>query len=45
LTDAIRAAAKEGRKIKAIEIKGKWADVRDPAVLADLNAQAPKNPN
>jgi dTDP-glucose pyrophosphorylase len=37
LTDAIRAAAKEGRKVKAIEIKGKWADVRDPEVLADLN--------
>jgi len=37
LTDAIRAAAKEGRKVRAIEIKGKWADVRDPEVLADLN--------
>jgi NDP-sugar pyrophosphorylase family protein len=42
LTDAIRAAAKEGRKVKAIEIKGKWADVRDPEVLADLNAQVSK---
>ena len=39
LTDAIRAAAKEGRKVKAIEIKGKWADVRDPEVLADLNTE------
>jgi NDP-sugar pyrophosphorylase family protein len=37
LTDAIRMAAKEGRKVKAIETKGKWADVRDPEVLADLN--------
>jgi dTDP-glucose pyrophosphorylase len=45
LTDAIRAAAKEGRKVKAIEIKGKWADVRDPEVLADLNAQVSKKPN
>jgi dTDP-glucose pyrophosphorylase len=45
LTDAIRAAAKEGRKVKAIEIKGKWADVRDPEVLADLNAQVAKEPN
>jgi UDP-N-acetylglucosamine diphosphorylase / glucose-1-phosphate thymidylyltransferase / UDP-N-acetylgalactosamine diphosphorylase / glucosamine-1-phosphate N-acetyltransferase / galactosamine-1-phosphate N-acetyltransferase len=38
LTDAIRAMAKEGKKVKAIEIKGKWADVRDPEVLACLNA-------
>src|SRR5215469_979424 len=37
LTDAIRAAARDGRKVKAIEIKGKWADVRDPEVLAELN--------
>jgi len=38
LTDAIRATAKDGKKVKAIEIKGKWADVRDPETLADLNA-------
>lgn len=38
LTDAIRAVAREGKKVKAIEIKGKWADVRDPEVLAELNA-------
>jgi len=45
LTDAIRAAARDGRKVKAIEIKGKWADVRDPEVLADLNADAaPRRP-
>jgi dTDP-glucose pyrophosphorylase len=45
LTDAIRAAARDGRKVKAIEIKGKWADVRDPEVLADLNAEAaPRQP-
>ena len=37
LTDAIRAVAREGKKVKAIEIKGKWADVRDPEVLAELN--------
>jgi NDP-sugar pyrophosphorylase family protein len=40
LTDAIRAAAKRGKKVKAIEIKGKWADVRDPEVLATLNAKS-----
>jgi dTDP-glucose pyrophosphorylase len=39
LTDAIRAVSKEGKKVKAIEIKGKWADVRDPEVLAELNAE------
>jgi dTDP-glucose pyrophosphorylase len=39
LTDAIRAVAKEGKKVKAIEIIGKWADVRDPEVLAELNAE------
>ena len=38
LTDAIRATAMDGKKVKAIEIKGKWADVRDPETLADLNA-------
>jgi UDP-N-acetylglucosamine diphosphorylase / glucose-1-phosphate thymidylyltransferase / UDP-N-acetylgalactosamine diphosphorylase / glucosamine-1-phosphate N-acetyltransferase / galactosamine-1-phosphate N-acetyltransferase len=38
LTDAIRATAKDGKRVKAIEIKGKWADVRDPETLADLNA-------
>jgi len=38
LTDAIRATAKDGKRVKAIEIKGKWADVRDPEILADLNA-------
>jgi dTDP-glucose pyrophosphorylase len=43
LTDAIRAVTKEGRKVKAIEIKGKWADVRDPEILADLNRDAIRN--
>jgi NDP-sugar pyrophosphorylase family protein len=37
LTDAVRAMALEGRKIRAVEIKGDWADVRDPEVLAELN--------
>ena len=39
LTDAIRALAREGKNVKAIEIKGKWADVRDPEVLAELNIE------
>jgi dTDP-glucose pyrophosphorylase len=42
LTDAIRAMAKDGRKVKAIEVKGNWADVRDPEILADLNARVAK---
>jgi len=37
LTDAIRALALSGKKVQAIELEGKWADVRDPEVLADLN--------
>jgi dTDP-glucose pyrophosphorylase len=37
LTDAIRAMVKNGQKIHAIEIKGDWADVRDPEVLTELN--------
>ena len=28
LTDAIRAMAHDGKKVKAVEIKGYWADVR-----------------
>jgi UDP-N-acetylglucosamine diphosphorylase / glucose-1-phosphate thymidylyltransferase / UDP-N-acetylgalactosamine diphosphorylase / glucosamine-1-phosphate N-acetyltransferase / galactosamine-1-phosphate N-acetyltransferase len=37
LTDAIRAMVVDGFKVKAVEIKGNWADVRDPEVLAQLN--------
>jgi UDP-N-acetylglucosamine diphosphorylase / glucose-1-phosphate thymidylyltransferase / UDP-N-acetylgalactosamine diphosphorylase / glucosamine-1-phosphate N-acetyltransferase / galactosamine-1-phosphate N-acetyltransferase len=37
LTDAIRAMAQAGLKIKAVEIKGSWADVRDPEILQALN--------
>ena len=37
LTDAIRNLAQSGRKVKAIELEGEWADVRDPEVLAQLN--------
>jgi NDP-sugar pyrophosphorylase family protein len=39
LTDAIRATGDAGKKIRAIEIKGAWADVRDPEILAELNRQ------
>lgn len=37
LTDAIRELAHSGRKVKALELNGEWADVRDPEVLAKLN--------
>jgi UDP-N-acetylglucosamine diphosphorylase / glucose-1-phosphate thymidylyltransferase / UDP-N-acetylgalactosamine diphosphorylase / glucosamine-1-phosphate N-acetyltransferase / galactosamine-1-phosphate N-acetyltransferase len=41
LTDAIRAMARDGKKVKAVEIKGYWADVRDPEVLSALNVDPP----
>ncbi len=37
LTDAIRGLAQSGKKVKAFELQGDWADVRDPEVLAQLN--------
>ncbi len=37
LTDAIRALARGGRRVRAYELVGDWADVRDPEVLAELN--------
>lgn len=39
LTDAIRALAQTTKKVRAVELTGDWADVRDPEVLADLNAR------
>jgi dTDP-glucose pyrophosphorylase len=38
LTDAIRNLANAGKKVQALELSGEWADVRDPEVLAQLNA-------
>jgi UDP-N-acetylglucosamine diphosphorylase / glucose-1-phosphate thymidylyltransferase / UDP-N-acetylgalactosamine diphosphorylase / glucosamine-1-phosphate N-acetyltransferase / galactosamine-1-phosphate N-acetyltransferase len=37
LTDAIRDLAHSGKKVQALELTGKWADVRDPEILANLN--------
>jgi dTDP-glucose pyrophosphorylase len=37
LTDAIRNLALSGKKVKALELSGEWADVRDPEILAQLN--------
>ena len=42
LTDAIRALAQSGRRVRCVELSGEWADVRDPEVLAQLNATTPK---
>jgi dTDP-glucose pyrophosphorylase len=40
LTDAIRELAQSGKKVKAVELTGEWADVRDPEILARLNRPA-----
>lgn len=40
LTDAIRDLARSGKKVKALELAGEWADVRDPEILARLNQSA-----
>jgi dTDP-glucose pyrophosphorylase len=37
LTDAVRNLALSGKKVQALEIRGDWADVRDPEILARLN--------
>ena len=39
LTDAIRDLAHSGKKAKAIELTGEWADVRDPEILGKLNSK------
>ncbi len=39
LTDAIRALALSGQRVQVLELQGEWADVRDPEVLAELNAK------
>lgn len=37
LTDAIRTLARESQNVRALELQGEWADVRDPEILAELN--------
>ncbi len=44
LTDAIRDMVNDGLKIEAVVLQGDWADVRDPEVLAELNAD-PASPS
>jgi dTDP-glucose pyrophosphorylase len=38
LTDAVAAMVADGHRIGGLEIAGRWVDVRDPAVLAALQA-------
>jgi UDP-N-acetylglucosamine diphosphorylase / glucose-1-phosphate thymidylyltransferase / UDP-N-acetylgalactosamine diphosphorylase / glucosamine-1-phosphate N-acetyltransferase / galactosamine-1-phosphate N-acetyltransferase len=38
LTDAVRGLAQSGKHVQAIELQGEWADVRDPGIVAQLNA-------
>jgi dTDP-glucose pyrophosphorylase len=40
LTDAIGDLAKSGKRVKAFELTGDWADVRDPEILAQLNKKS-----
>ena len=37
LTDAIRDLVQSGKRLRALELTGEWADVRDPEILARLN--------
>jgi NDP-sugar pyrophosphorylase family protein len=39
-TDALKALFRSGAQVRGVTLKGKWADVRDPAVLAELNSRA-----
>jgi NDP-sugar pyrophosphorylase family protein len=39
-TDALKALMKSGAHLRGMTLRGDWADVRDPAVLAQLNARA-----
>ena len=39
LTDAIRSLAQSSKKVKALQLTGEWADVRDPEILAKLNSE------
>jgi len=40
LTDALKAFVQAGARLRGVILRHGWADVRDPAVLADLNRRA-----
>lgn len=39
LTDAMTAMVNDGRRLTGLEIAGRWVDVRDPEVLAELERE------
>lgn len=39
-TDALKAAVKAGDRLRGVTLRKNWADVRDPGVLAELNAKS-----
>ncbi len=42
LTDAISSMVQAGHRIAGLEIQGRWVDVRDPQVLAELERNPQK---
>jgi NDP-sugar pyrophosphorylase family protein len=38
-TDALKAAVRAGDRLRGVKLTKAWADVRDPGVLAELNAK------
>jgi NDP-sugar pyrophosphorylase family protein len=43
-TDALKALVKAGARLRGVTLRGEWADVRDPSVLAELNSRAKPAP-
>lgn len=39
LTDALKACVQAGNRLRGVTLRREWADVRDPGVLAALNAR------
>jgi dTDP-glucose pyrophosphorylase len=39
LTDALKAFVQAGGRLRGVILRGNWADVRDPSVLAELNSR------
>lgn len=40
LTDAVNAVVAAGHRVAGMEIPGRWVDVRDPGVLAELEKES-----
>jgi dTDP-glucose pyrophosphorylase len=38
-TDALKACVQKGERLRGVTLRKAWADVRDPSVLAELNAR------